>query len=106
MEKELCCFFIYSVDRVLRAAASMDGRGTTCSSNDRCNRGKGEEWEEDRNTNREKIPKIRKNFEKPLDNGRRMWYTIGAAREQRTSRSEAREKQGSEGTEQKNLKKV
>ncbi len=60
MEKELCSFFMYSVDRVLRAAASMDGRGTTCSSNDRCNRGKGEEWEEGRNTNREKIPKIPK----------------------------------------------
>ena len=66
MEKELCCFFIYSVDRVLRAAAPMDGRGTTCSSNDRCIRGIGEEWEEDRNTNREKTQKSGKTLKNHL----------------------------------------
>mgnify|MGYP005776611101 CR=1 FL=1 len=39
-----------------------------------------------------KFEKSRKNFEKPLDKRGRMWYTIGAAREQPASRSEAREK--------------
>ena len=41
---------------------------------------------------RKKSQKSRKNFEKPLDKRGRMWYTIGAAREQPASRSEAGEK--------------
>ena len=40
----------------------------------------------------ENLEKSGKNFEKPLDKRGRMWYTIGAAREQPASRSEAREK--------------
>ena len=90
MEKELCCFLIYSVDRVLRglwmgeeqSAAAMIGVTEEREKNGRKTETRiGKKFE-----------KSRKNFANPLDNRGRMWYTIGAAREQPTGRSVAREK--------------
>ena len=90
MEKELCCFLIYSVDRVLRGLWMGEEQSAAAMT------GVTEEREKNGRKTETRIGKkfenSRKNFQNPLDNRRRMWYTIGAAREQPTSRSETREK--------------
>ena len=93
MEKELCCLFIYiALIECCERLRLWMGEEQSAAAMIGVTEGKEKNGRKTGTRIGKKFEKSGKNFEKPLDNGRRMWYTIGAAREQCTSRSEARGK--------------